>query len=100
MNKLIDSGTIHNFVVYLSFEMADVEAYLAMIAIEGVQSEEAVLEVIVDNPHVFSSGLLSDGTCIVFAEYEGSNNESAISSSIGVHSLCHNGKYGPGSVYR
>lgn len=35
VNKLIDSGTIHNFVVYLSLAMADVEVYLAIVNTEG-----------------------------------------------------------------
>ena len=75
VNKLIDSGTIHNFVVYLSLAMADVEVYLAIVNTEGIKSEEKVLNEIVEDPHVFSTGRLSDGTCIVFAEYEGSENE-------------------------
>jgi DNA-binding Lrp family transcriptional regulator len=75
VNKLVDSGTIHSFVVYLSLEMADVEIYLAIVKTEGMKSEENVLDIIVEDPHVFSAGRLSDGTCIVFAEYEGSENE-------------------------
>jgi DNA-binding Lrp family transcriptional regulator len=78
VNKLIDSGTIHSFVVYLSPAMADVEIYLAIVNTEGMKSEEKVLNVIVEDPHVFSTGRLSDGTCIVFAEYEGSENETRL----------------------
>ena len=75
VNKLVDSGTIHSFVVYLSLAMADVEVYLAIVTTEGMKREENVLKIIVEDPHVFSAGRLSDGTCIVFAEYEGSENE-------------------------
>lgn len=75
VNKLVESGTIHSFVVYLSLAMADVEVYLAIVTTEGMKREENVLKIIVEDPHVFSAGRLSDGTCIVFAEYEGSENE-------------------------
>jgi DNA-binding Lrp family transcriptional regulator len=75
VNKLVESGTIHSFVAYLSLAMADVEAYLAIVNTEGLKSEEKVLNAIVEDPHVFSTGRLSDGTCIVFAEYKGSANE-------------------------
>nr|KXH73958.1 MAG: hypothetical protein AM325_13380 [Candidatus Thorarchaeota archaeon SMTZ1-45] len=76
VNKLVESGTIHNFVVYLSPEMADIEFYLAIVNTVGIGIEEKVLEKVVEDPHVFSTGRLSDGNCIVFAEYEGSENES------------------------
>jgi DNA-binding Lrp family transcriptional regulator len=75
VNKLVESGTIHSFVVYLSLAMADVEVYLAIVTTEGIKSEESILKLIVEDSHVFSAGRLSDGTCIVFAEYEGSENE-------------------------
>lgn len=75
VNKLVESGTIHSFVVYLSLAMADVEVYLAIVNTEGIKSEEKVLNEIIEDPHVFSTGRLSDGTCIVFTEYEGSENE-------------------------
>ncbi len=78
VNKLVESGTIHSFVVYMSLEMADVEIYLAIINTEGMKSEEKVLDIVVEDPHVFSAGRLSDGTCIVFAEYEGSDNVSSL----------------------
>ncbi len=78
VNKLIESGTIHSFVVYLSLAMADVETYLAIVNTEGMKSEEKILNVIVENLHVFSTGRLSDGNCIVFAEYEGSENETKL----------------------
>lgn len=75
VKRLVDSGTIHSFVVYLSPAMADLEILLAIVNTEGVRSEERILDVIVENSHVFSTGRLSDGNCIVFAEYEGSDNE-------------------------
>ncbi len=75
VNRLIDSGTIHSFVVYLSPAMADIEEYLAIIKIEGMKNEERVLNTIVEDPHVISTGSLSDGTCIVYAEYEGFESE-------------------------
>ena len=75
VNKLVETGTIHSFVVYLSLAMADAEVYLAIVTTEGLKIEENILKVIVEDPHVFSAGRLSDGTCIVFAEYEGSGNE-------------------------
>ncbi len=78
VNRLVDSGTIHSFVVYLSLEMADVEIYLAIVKTHGMKSEEKVLDIAVEGPHVFSAGRLSDGSCIVFAEYEGSENESKL----------------------
>jgi len=78
VNKLIDSGTIHSFVVYLSLAMADVEIYLAIVNTEGMNGEDKVLSKIVEDPHVFSTGRLSDGTCIVFAEYEGTENEAKL----------------------
>jgi len=76
VNKLVDNGTIHSFVVYLSFAMIDAEAYLAILTPEGTNKEEEILTHIVKNPHVFSTGLLSDGTCIIFAEYEGADGKS------------------------
>ncbi|MHA1137115.1 MAG: winged helix-turn-helix transcriptional regulator [Candidatus Thorarchaeota archaeon] len=76
VNKLVDNGTIHSFVVYLSFAMIDAESYLAILTPEGTNKEDEILAQIVKNPHVFSTGSLSDGTCIVFAEYEGANGKS------------------------
>ena len=75
VNKLVESGTIHSFVVYLSPAMADVEIFLAIVSTAGMKSEDTTLANIVEDPHVFSAGRLSDGTCIVFAEYEGTENE-------------------------
>jgi DNA-binding Lrp family transcriptional regulator len=80
VNKLFESGTIHSFVVYLSLAMADAEVYLAIVTTEGIKSEENILKMIVEDPHVFSVGRLSDGSCIVFAEYEGSGNETKLES--------------------
>lgn len=71
VSKLVDDGTIHSFVVYLSFAMIDAAAYIAILTPKAANKEEEILNDIVKNPHVFSTGLLSDGTCIVFAEYEG-----------------------------
>lgn len=76
VKKLVDNGTIHSFVVYLSFAMIDAESYLAILTPDGINKEEEILAQIVKNPHVFSTGSLSDGTCIVFAEYEGTNGKS------------------------
>jgi DNA-binding Lrp family transcriptional regulator len=76
VNKLVENGTIHSFVVYLSFAMIDAEAYLAILTPERPNQEENILSDIVNNQHVFSTGSLSDGTCIVFAEYEGENGKS------------------------
>lgn len=76
VNKLIDDGTIHSFVVYLSFSMIDAESFLAILTPQTSNIEVEILNQIVENPHVFSSGSLSDGTCIVFAEYEGENGKS------------------------
>lgn len=78
VNKLVESGTIHSFVVYLSFAMADVEAYLAIVSPEGTQTDEALVAQIADNPHVYSVGQLSDGTCIVFAEYQGTSGHAQL----------------------
>ena len=75
VTKLVETGTIHSFVVYLSPAMADVEVYLAIVNTEGMKQEEEVLNVIVEDPHVFSTGRLSDGSCIVFSEYDGSGND-------------------------
>ncbi|MGY5858810.1 MAG: winged helix-turn-helix transcriptional regulator [Candidatus Thorarchaeota archaeon] len=76
VNKLIDNGTVHSFVVYLSFAMIDAESFLAILTPEVSNREEEILKQIVKNPHVFSTGLLSDGTCIIFAEYEGESGKS------------------------
>jgi DNA-binding Lrp family transcriptional regulator len=76
VNKLIDDGTIHSFVVYLSFAMIDAESFLAILAPDTPNIEDRMLNQIVENPHVFSTGSLSDGTCIVFAEYEGETGKS------------------------
>ena len=73
--KLVETGTIHSFVVYLSPAMADIEVYLAIVRTEGMRKDEEVLNAIVEDSHIFSTGRLSDGTCIVFAEYEGSGND-------------------------
>ncbi len=78
VNKLVDSGTIHSFVVYLSPAMADVEIFLSIVSTEGMKSEETILDMIVEDSHVFATGRLSDGSCIVFAEYEGSENETKL----------------------
>jgi len=74
--KLIDNGTIHSFVVYLSFAMIDAESFLAILIPAISNIEEEILNEIVKNPHVFSTGSLSDGTCITFAEYEGEHGHS------------------------
>jgi DNA-binding Lrp family transcriptional regulator len=76
VKKLVDNGTIHNFVVYLSFAMIDAESFLAILTPDTSNIEEEILKEVVKNPHVFSTGSLSDGTCIVFAEYEGKSGMS------------------------
>ena len=76
VNKLIDDGTIHSFVVYLSFAMIDAESFLTILTPDTPNIEDRMLDQIVENPHVFSAGSLSDGTCIVFAEYEGETGKS------------------------
>ncbi len=76
VNKLVDNGTIHSFVVYLSFAMINAESFLAILTPETSNIEEEILKEIVKNPHVFSTGFLSDGTCIVFAEYESDTGQS------------------------
>lgn len=73
VGKLVESGTIHSFVVYLSFAMADVEAFIAIVTPEGTQTDEGLLERITANPHVYSAGQLSDGPCIAFAEFRGAS---------------------------
>jgi len=78
VNKLVESGTIHSFVVYLSPSIADEEIFLSIVNTEGMKREEKVLDEIVEDTHVFATGRLSDGTCIVFAEYEGSENEAKL----------------------
>ena len=76
VKKLIDDGTIHTFVVYLSFAMIDAESFLAILTPQTFNLEKKILNQIVENPHIFSAGSLSDGTCIVFAEYEGEDGMS------------------------
>jgi DNA-binding Lrp family transcriptional regulator len=76
VKKLIDDGTIHRFVVHLSFAMIDAEAFLAILTPKDPNIEDQILNQIVENSHVFSAGSLSDGTCIVFAEYEGEDGKS------------------------
>ena len=78
VNKLIENGTIHSFVVYLSFAMIDAESFLAILTPATSNTEEELLKEIVKNPHVFSTGFLSDGTCIVFTEYEGETGQSEL----------------------
>lgn len=80
VTKLVESGTIHSFVVYLSFAMADVAAFLAIVSPEGTQTDEALVTQIAQNPHVYSVGQLSDGTCIVFAEYQGASGHVQLDS--------------------
>lgn len=70
MNRLVENGTIHSFDVYLSHTMANLQSYMAIIETEGTHHEKEMLEQIVRNPHVFSAGLVSDSTCIVFAQYD------------------------------
>ncbi len=82
VNKLVDSGTIHSFVVYLSPAMADIEVYLAIINTSGIKIEEKVLETVIEDSSVFSAGRLSDGTCIVFTEFEGAENEQKFEQSL------------------
>jgi len=76
VNKLVENGTIHSFVVYLSFAMIDAESFLAILTPATSNIEEEILKEIVKNPHIFSTGSLSDGTCIVFAEYESDTGQS------------------------
>jgi DNA-binding Lrp family transcriptional regulator len=75
VKKLVETGIIHGFVVYLSPAMADVEVFFTVVEIEQTKKQENVLDLIIEDSHVFSAGSLSDGTCLAFAEYEGSENE-------------------------
>jgi len=70
MNKLVENGTIHSFSIYLSHAMAGLKSHMAIIETKGTHYEKDMLDQIVVNPHVFSSGLVSDGACIVFAQYD------------------------------
>jgi len=75
VKKLVAEGTIHDFLVYLSPAMAEVEIYLAIVNTEGLKSQESVLNDIIEGPHIYSAGRLSDGTCIVFGEYSYSESK-------------------------
>ncbi|MGY5879769.1 MAG: winged helix-turn-helix transcriptional regulator [Candidatus Thorarchaeota archaeon] len=75
VKKLVAEGTIHDFLLYLSPAMAEVEIYLAIVNTEGLKSQERVLNDIVEYPNIYSTGRLSDGTCIVFGEYYSSESQ-------------------------
>jgi DNA-binding Lrp family transcriptional regulator len=77
MNKLVENGTIHNFAVYLDYAMANAFSYIALIHTEGKQHEKEILASVVKNDHVYSAGMLSDGGCVVFAQYDRSHGPAA-----------------------
>ena len=70
MNRLVESGTIHYYAVYLDYAMADVVSYIALIQTQGKHREREILAEIVEDSHVYSVGMLSDGGCIIFAQYD------------------------------
>ncbi len=91
MNRLVESGAIHNFAVYLDYAMANAVSYIALVHIKGKDREQGVLTRVVDDSHVYSAGSLSDGGCIIFAQYDRSMGPGAfedfLSSVDGVHEV-------------
>jgi DNA-binding Lrp family transcriptional regulator len=70
MNRLAESGTIHYYAVYLDYAMAHAVSYIALVKTEGKQHEKEILAKIAEDSHVYSVGILSDGGCIIFAQYD------------------------------
>ena len=91
MNRLLESGTIHYFAVYLDYAMAKAISYIAIVRIKSKHREKEILTRIVDDSHVYSAGILSDGGCLAFAQYDRSIGPEAFEDSLrqidGVHEI-------------
>ncbi|MFX1475209.1 MAG: winged helix-turn-helix transcriptional regulator [Promethearchaeota archaeon] len=73
LDKLIESGIIIRFCVYLSLAMLDAEMVLAILSNDGSLEGEEFLDKLGTNPMIHAASFLSDGSVLLFAEYQGAS---------------------------
>jgi DNA-binding Lrp family transcriptional regulator len=69
--KLVETGVIEQFGVWLSLAMLGADHLLGLIYLNDIENEEAFIETLGANPMIHYVGFLSDGTCHFFAQYIG-----------------------------
>ncbi|MFX1475214.1 MAG: winged helix-turn-helix transcriptional regulator [Promethearchaeota archaeon] len=73
LDRLIESGVILRFSIYLSLAMLDAEIALAILTNNRPIDSDDFLDELGANPMVYTASYLSDGAALLFAEYQGAS---------------------------